>query len=227
MIRHIQITDDLDIVSARVEGRDLARELGFGVIDQARIATAISELARNVVLYAHSGEIVLSQVSPDGRVGLQIVCRDHGPGIQNVEEVMNRSSAASGQGASEATSARGLESTEAHSAESLSGGNGAGDGPLAEAKLLSGRGLAGTRRLMDEFQITSEVGVGTTVKTCRWLRQGAGSDGQSRHHHAYEDELGALGDSAAEADADPLGLTLTGTDLEYSGKPTHDELGTE
>ena len=72
--RVVAIANDLDIVAARVEGRNLAREMGFGMIDQARIATAISELARNVVLYAYTGEVILSQVERDGRIGLQIIC---------------------------------------------------------------------------------------------------------------------------------------------------------
>jgi serine/threonine-protein kinase RsbT len=53
----IPVKTDLDIVSARVEGRNLAKEMGFGTVDQARIATAISELARNIVLYAPKGRV--------------------------------------------------------------------------------------------------------------------------------------------------------------------------
>lgn len=199
MSRRIEITDDLDIVTARVEARELAREIGFGVIDQARIATAISELARNVVLYAHSGEVVLSQigkpggVGPDGRVGLQIICRDYGPGIQNIQEIMNQLPAAASRGRSRSADS-GLEAhnpthepklPETDSAELSSGGNGAGPG----AESPSGRGLVGTRRLMDEFEITSEVGVGTTVKACRWLRQGAGGDGRDQYRAGASDDL--------------------------------------
>ena len=86
--KQIPVSNDLDIVSARVEGRNVAKGLGFGVIDQARIATAISELARNVVLYASSGRIELAVVEADGRRGIQIVCRDEGPGIADVDLVM-------------------------------------------------------------------------------------------------------------------------------------------
>jgi serine/threonine-protein kinase RsbT len=130
--RRIQITNDLDIVAARVEGRNLAKEIGFGVIDQARIATAISELARNVVLYAHSGEIILNRrrQSPDGRVGLQIICTDHGPGIQDLDQILD---------------CRQLPTPEL------------------------GMGLPGTRRLMDEFEIETKPGTGTTVTVCKWL----------------------------------------------------------
>jgi serine/threonine-protein kinase RsbT len=87
--RCVPVKTDLDIVSARVEGRNLARELGFGTIDQARIATAISELARNIVLYAPEGKVtVRAIVSDGGGQGIEVVCEDNGPGIANVELVM-------------------------------------------------------------------------------------------------------------------------------------------
>lgn len=82
------ILNDLDIVMARVEGRNLAREMGFGVIDQARIATAISELTRNIVLYAGTGTITLRPIETAQRHGLEIVCADSGPGITDVNLVM-------------------------------------------------------------------------------------------------------------------------------------------
>jgi serine/threonine-protein kinase RsbT len=87
-VRRVAINNDLDIVAARVEGRNLARQMGFGIIDQARIATAISELARNVVLYANGGQIILNEVQRDAQAGLEIVCEDQGPGIQDVDLVM-------------------------------------------------------------------------------------------------------------------------------------------
>ncbi len=87
--RCIPVKTDLDIISARVEGRNLARELGFGTIDQARIATAISELARNVVLYAPEGMVTVRAIaSNDGERGIEVVCKDNGNGIANVELVM-------------------------------------------------------------------------------------------------------------------------------------------
>jgi serine/threonine-protein kinase RsbT len=86
--QRILIRSDLDIVNARVGGRDLAKALGFGVIDQARVATAISELARNVVLYAGKGEVILRRVGDRGRVGLEAVCVDRGPGIPDVSLAM-------------------------------------------------------------------------------------------------------------------------------------------
>jgi serine/threonine-protein kinase RsbT len=85
---HFQILNDLDIVMARVEGRNLARSLGFGVIDQARVATAISELTRNIVLYAGKGTVTLRAIETPQRHGLEIVCADSGPGIADVALVM-------------------------------------------------------------------------------------------------------------------------------------------
>jgi len=85
---HIPILSDLDIVMARVEGRNMARDLGFGVIDQARIATAISELTRNIVLYAGTGTVTLRPIETPQRRGLEIVCADTGPGIMDVSLVM-------------------------------------------------------------------------------------------------------------------------------------------
>ena len=85
---HLPILSDMDIVMARVEGRNMARDLGFGVIDQARIATAISELARNIVLYAGTGSVTLRPIEAPQRRGLEIVCADTGPGITDVGLVM-------------------------------------------------------------------------------------------------------------------------------------------
>jgi serine/threonine-protein kinase RsbT len=84
--RRVKIDSDLDIVTARVAGRELAQEIGFGVIDQARVATAISELARNVVLYADRGEAVMREVvGQDGRRGIEVVVEDEGPGMEDVK----------------------------------------------------------------------------------------------------------------------------------------------
>lgn len=77
-----------DIVAARQSGRQLAKELGFGEVDQARIATAISELARNIYLYAKKGMISISYVEEEGRRGLLIEAKDQGPGIINIHQVM-------------------------------------------------------------------------------------------------------------------------------------------
>ncbi len=131
-LKSIPVRNDLDIVTARVEGRNLAKELGFGKIDQARIATAISELARNVVLYTEGGIVTIVIIDSKGRRGLEVICEDDGPGIEDVELALQDGYSTS----------RGL-----------------------------GKGLPGTRRLMDEFEIESTPGKGTKVTMRRWLHR--------------------------------------------------------
>jgi serine/threonine-protein kinase RsbT len=125
----IPIASDEDLVPARAEGRALALELGFSRTDATLIATAISEVARNIVVHVGSGEIVMRPVKEDARYGIVVIARDKGPGIRDVE-------AALGQGYT-------------------------GRGGL-------GLGLPGARRLMDEFQIDSNSGSGTTVTMTKW-----------------------------------------------------------
>lgn len=127
----ILIAADVDIVAARSAGRAMAAELGFGPSDFVLIATAISELARNILDYARCGEILLRVASCGERPGIIVVARDTGPGIGNIEQAMQDGY----------SSARGL-----------------------------GLGLPGTRRLMDEFEIKSQPGKGTTVTIKKWLR---------------------------------------------------------
>ena len=124
------IRSDLDIVIARTLARDIAKSLGFGAIDQARIATAVSELARNIFLYAGVGTVTIREVERAGRKGIEIVCDDQGPGIANIDVVMRDGYSTS----------RGM-----------------------------GMGLPGARRLMDEFDIRSQEGIGTTVICRKWL----------------------------------------------------------
>jgi serine/threonine-protein kinase RsbT len=84
----ISISSDLDIVAARMVARDTARSLGFGAIDQARIATAISELARNIYLYAGEGSVTVKEATNGLRRGIEVVCEDRGPGIADISLVM-------------------------------------------------------------------------------------------------------------------------------------------
>lgn len=123
------IRSDLDIVIARTMARDTAKALGFGAIDQARIATAVSELARNIFLYAGTGNVSVREVEKHGRKGIEIVCEDQGPGITNVDLVMQDGYSTS----------RGM-----------------------------GMGLPGAKRLMDEFNIRSQEGMGTTITCRKW-----------------------------------------------------------
>jgi serine/threonine-protein kinase RsbT len=123
------IRSDLDIVIARTLARDTAKTLGFGAIDQARIATAVSELARNIFLYAGSGSVTVREIERTGRRGIEIVCEDQGPGIADISVVMQDGYSTS----------RGM-----------------------------GMGLPGAKRLMDEFDIKSTEGVGTTIMCRKW-----------------------------------------------------------
>src|SRR5699024_1669880 len=82
------IQKEWDIVGARQLGRDVAKKVGFSTVDQARIATAVSELARNIYLYAESGKICFDMVDNMGKKGISIIAIDGGPGIQDVSLVM-------------------------------------------------------------------------------------------------------------------------------------------
>jgi serine/threonine-protein kinase RsbT len=84
----IHIEREADIVLARQAGRELSKLLGFSATEQTLIATAISEVARNIVVYAGEGEIVLNRTEEAGRIGIQVVAIDHGPGIENKELAM-------------------------------------------------------------------------------------------------------------------------------------------
>lgn len=86
--RKSSIENELDIITARRCAKEVAKELGFSIVDQVRIATAISELARNVVLYAKEGSIVVRALCEGERKGLEILVADNGPGIPNVELAM-------------------------------------------------------------------------------------------------------------------------------------------
>lgn len=80
----VPIMSDLDVVAARQQGRVLAMKIGFGSTDLTLIATAISELARNIVKYAKQGEIILNVEQEGGRTCIVVVARDHGPGISDI-----------------------------------------------------------------------------------------------------------------------------------------------
>jgi len=130
----VSVTTDADVVVARQEGRRVAARAGFTATELAVIATAISEIARNIVKFAKRGEVVVTVVSENERTGVTVVARDVGPGIPDVDRAVQ-------------------------------------DGYSTYGGL--GLGLPGARRLMDEFEIVSEVGNGTTVTMTKW-RQGAG-----------------------------------------------------
>jgi len=84
----VAIEREIDIVTARQAGRQLAARAGFSTTDQTLIATAISEVARNIVVYAMHGEVVVTEIADGARVGIQVIARDTGPGIENIELAM-------------------------------------------------------------------------------------------------------------------------------------------
>jgi serine/threonine-protein kinase RsbT len=127
----VPIGAEYDIVAARQHGRAIATEVGFSASSQTLIATAISEIARNILTYAGRGEVVLTRLDNNGRQGVEVIATDTGPGIADVEQAMQ---------------------------DGFSTGRGLG------------LGLPGARRLMDEFDIRSTPGQGTTVTMRKWVR---------------------------------------------------------
>lgn len=129
LVKHedrLEITTEADVVTARQKGRALAAAIGFSPAERAMITSAISELARNILDYAWSGEMLLGPCADGERRGIELIARDHGPGIPNVEKVMQAGYA------------------------------------------ISDNGLPAVRALMDEFNIASVFGQGTTVTTRKW-----------------------------------------------------------
>lgn len=84
----VEIITEWDIVAARQLGRNEAKQVGFGTVDQARITTAISELARNIYLYAGKGNIEIERITEAGKFGIKIIASDEGPGIPDLRKVM-------------------------------------------------------------------------------------------------------------------------------------------
>ncbi len=127
----IRIGSETDIVSARQASREIALQVGFGATDMALIATAVSELARNMWQYAGSGYMEMRVVENGVHKGISIIAYDDGPGIPDIEMAMR---------------------------DGYSTGGGLG------------LGLPGSRRMMDDFELTSAPGKGTTVAVVKWLR---------------------------------------------------------
>ncbi|PYU40184.1 MAG: ATP-binding protein [Acidobacteria bacterium] len=92
----VGINSDQDIVAARQRGRALATELGFSTGDATLIATAISELARNIVSYARKGDITLKIVQASSRQGVLIIASDSGPGIRDIPQALRDGFSTSG-----------------------------------------------------------------------------------------------------------------------------------
>jgi serine/threonine-protein kinase RsbT len=118
-----------DIVRLRQLVRARAIELGFSLIDQTKLVTAASEIARNAIQHGGGGEVRIVEVQSRERVGLRLEFRDRGPGIPDLQQALRDGF----------TTAGGL-----------------------------GLGLGGSRRLVDDFTIESEIGKGTRVVLAKW-----------------------------------------------------------
>ena len=84
----LPLVSDRDIVLARQETRNLARQIGLSIVDQTKIVTAISELARNAVIHGGGGSLRCEIVRSDGKQGLRLTVSDEGPGIEDLNLAM-------------------------------------------------------------------------------------------------------------------------------------------
>jgi serine/threonine-protein kinase RsbT len=84
----VAIRTDADVVTARQEARTMGADLGFSSTDLTLLATAISEIARNITTYAGEGEVALRVLNDGGRSGIEVVATDDGPGIADIELAM-------------------------------------------------------------------------------------------------------------------------------------------
>jgi serine/threonine-protein kinase RsbT len=125
----LPLGNEHDIVLARQNVRRMTQQIGFSLVDQTKMVTAASELARNALIYGGGGVLKWEIMSDGARQGLRLAFEDQGPGIPNLELALTDGW----------TSGHGL-----------------------------GLGLTGTRRLVNEFDLQSTVGVGTRVTIARW-----------------------------------------------------------
>lgn len=123
------VSSSADIVLVRQAARTWAVQLGFSLVDQTKIVTAASELARNMVDYGGGGKVRLEALQQGIRRGLRLTFEDQGPGIPDMDLALK-------------------------------------DGYTTGGGL--GLGLSGSKRLMNEFEIVSNVGEGTRVTITKW-----------------------------------------------------------
>jgi len=128
---HVPIRSEYDIVTARHRVKEMCAALDFSSVEQTLVATAVSELARNIIEYAGSGEMIMGMTDNKAGKGIFIIAKDEGPGIPDIQLAMK-------------------------------------DGYSTSKGL--GIGLPGCKRIMDEFDIVSRKGKGTTVTVKRWKR---------------------------------------------------------
>jgi serine/threonine-protein kinase RsbT len=125
----LPLGNDYDVVLARQAVRRMTQQLAFSLVDQTKMVTAASELARNALIHGGGGTLTWEMVTNGGRGGLRLTFLDHGPGIGNLDLALT---------------------------DGWSSGKGLG------------MGLTGARRLVNEFDIDSRLGVGTRVTVTRW-----------------------------------------------------------
>jgi len=118
-----------DVVAARQRVRQWATELRFSLVDQTKLVTAASELARNALDHGQGGQMTMEVVNGLAKTGLRLIFEDNGPGIPDIEMALK-------------------------------------DGFTTGAGM--GLGLGGSKRLVNEFSIESQVGKGTKVTVLRW-----------------------------------------------------------
>ncbi|MBL4630083.1 MAG: anti-sigma regulatory factor [Paraglaciecola sp.] len=126
----LPVQDEVDVAYAALGARKYAKDIGFNSTSQFMISTAVSELARNIYVYAKKGTITLSSLNNGQSSGIQVIADDEGPGIIDIEKALKD--------------------------EYSTGGT-------------MGVGLPGTKRLMDDFFITTSLGKGTTIRIVKWL----------------------------------------------------------
>ncbi|MGR6921036.1 anti-sigma regulatory factor [[Actinomadura] parvosata] len=129
--REVVIAGSADVVGVRQLVRSVAVEIGLSLVDQTKIVTAASELARNALVYGGGGDVRIEIVTNGPRRGLKLIFSDEGPGIPDIEQALT-------------------------------------DGWTTGGGM--GLGLGGSRRLVDEFDLVSEPGKGTTVTVTKWSR---------------------------------------------------------
>jgi anti-sigma regulatory factor (Ser/Thr protein kinase) len=128
--RSVRVRAESDVPHAVLSATDFARSVGFSDTESRSLGTVVSELATNILKYAHSGSVAIEEVLERRRRGIQVTVSDRGPGIEDVQRALQDHYSSSG---------------------------------------TLGLGLPGVRRMVDDFDIESTVGVGTRVVVRKWL----------------------------------------------------------
>jgi serine/threonine-protein kinase RsbT len=130
-VRHerMEVKSADQVVNVRQSVREFALEARLSLVDQTKLITAASELARNMVVYGGGGTVIIEQLDQSGRSGVRVTFEDKGPGIADIAQALR-------------------------------------DGYTSGGGL--GLGLGGAKRLVNEFDIQSKPGEGTTVVIARW-----------------------------------------------------------